>query len=170
MPALKLIEDDIDVPVPVPPLGSLASVANGTAVLVSRQWLVDVNAGRVKPGELSVVLDALEQEQEATAGMVSYRKNVTGLNNTVFISVGYAQHAPRIKVAVDPATHVDPFGKNASVSIGDGRVVAGDLSADVLKDVQGFVELNREALLDYWEKRIDTDELRQRLQPLPGRR
>jgi hypothetical protein len=84
--------------------------------------------------------------------------------------VKFAQHAPRIKVAVDPPTHADPFGKNASVSIGDGHVVAGDLSAGVLEEVQGFIEINREALLDYWEKRIDTDELRQRLHPLPGRR
>jgi hypothetical protein len=43
---------------------------------------------------------------------------------------------------------------------------AGDLSACVRDDAHDFIELNREALLDYWEKRIDTDELRQRLKPL----
>jgi len=53
--------------------------------------------------------------EEAVADMVSYRKNVTGLDNTIFISVKFAQHAPRIKVAVDPPTHIDPFGSSASV-------------------------------------------------------
>jgi hypothetical protein len=111
-----------------------------------------------------------EKQAEMIADMVSYRKNVTGLDNTVFISVKFAQHAPRIKVAVDPPTHIDPFGHSASVSIHDGCVVAGRLPARVRDDVRGFIDLNREALLDYWEKRIDTDELRQRLAPLPKRR
>src|SRR5260370_38195015 len=101
--------------------------------------------------------------------MVSYRRNVTGLENTVFISVKFAQHAPRIKVAVDPPTHVDPFGNNASVSIHDGRVVAGDLSARVLEQVRRFVELNRSVPLDYWDRRIDTGELGRRSNPGPPR-
>ena len=103
--------------------------------------------------------------EEAVADMVSYRKNVTGLDNTIFISVKFPQHAPRIKVAVDPPTHIDPFGSSASVSIHDGSVVAGKLPAHVVEHVREFVALNREALLDYWEKHIDTDELRRRLAP-----
>ena len=100
--------------------------------------------------------------EEIVADMVSFRKNVTGLHNTVFISVKFAQHAPRIKVAIDPPTHIDPFGDNASVAIRDGAVVAGKLPAAVLESVRAFIALNRAALLDYWEKRIDTDELRLR--------
>jgi hypothetical protein len=111
-----------------------------------------------------------EKQAEMIADMVSYRKNVTGLDNTVFISVKFAQHAPRIKVAVDPPTHIDPFGDSAQVTIHDGRVVAGSLSAGVHDDVRRFIDLNREALLDYWEKRIDTDELRQRLTPVSAGR
>jgi hypothetical protein len=111
-----------------------------------------------------------EKQAEMIADMVSYRRNVTGLDNTIFISVKFARHAPRIKVAVDPPTHIDPFGSNAQVTIRDGCVVAGSLSARVRDDVRSFIDLNREALLDYWEKRIDTDELRQRLAPLPERR
>jgi hypothetical protein len=104
--------------------------------------------------------------EEVIADMVSYRKNVTGLDNTIFISVKFPQHAPRIKVAVDPPTHIDPFGSSASVSIHDGSVVAGKLPAHVVESVREFVALNREALLDYWEKHIDTDELRRRLAPV----
>ena len=53
--------------------------------------------------------------------MVPYRKSVTGLDNTVFISVKFPRHDPRINVAIDPPTHVDPAGNNASVTIDDGR-------------------------------------------------
>jgi hypothetical protein len=50
------------------------------------------------------------------------------------------------------------MGNNASVSIDDGRIVAGDLSGQELEQVQRFVDFNRGVLLDYWEKRIDTDQ------------
>jgi hypothetical protein len=105
-------------------------------------------------------------EEELTADMVSFRKNVTGVDNTVFISVKFPGHAPRIKVAVDPPTHIDVFGNNASVAIADGKLLAGKLPSNVQKQVEAFLQLNRDVLIDYWEKRIDTDELRDRLQPL----
>jgi hypothetical protein len=107
--------------------------------------------------------EQLAEEEELTADMVSYRKNVTGLDNTVFISVKFPRHGPRIKVAIDPPTHVDPAGNNASVSIDDGRIVAGNLPARTLDQVRRFIDLNHDVLMDYWEKRIDTDQLRERL-------
>jgi len=95
--------------------------------------------------------------------MVSYRKNVTGVDHTLFISPkGNARHGPRVKVAIAPSDSVDPRSKVASVAL-DGSVVAGDLSRVLLRQVQQFIEENRQVLLDYWEYRIDTDELRQRL-------
>jgi hypothetical protein len=33
------------------------------------------------------------------------------------------------------------------------------LDADVQRQVKAFLDLHREVLLDYWEERIDTDEL-----------
>jgi hypothetical protein len=106
-------------------------------------------------------------EEELTADMVSFRKNVTGVDNTVFISVKFPGHAPRIKVAVDPPTHIDVFGNNASVAIADGKLLAGGkLPSNVQKQVETFLQMNRDVLLDYWEKRIDTAELRDRLLPL----
>jgi hypothetical protein len=110
--------------------------------------------------------EQLAEEEELTADMVSYRKNVTGLDNTVFISVKFPRHGPRIKVAVDPPSHVDPAGNNASVSLDDGRIVAGNLPARTLEQVQRFIDINRDVLMDDWEKRIDTDELRQRLRAI----
>lgn len=99
--------------------------------------------------------------------MVSYRKDVTGVDNTVFISPkGLTQHAPRIKVAIDPPDSINPNSKTASVAIDRGDVVAGEVSSDILEQVRQFIELNRDVLLDYWNYRADTEQLRKRLKPI----
>lgn len=103
-----------------------------------------------------IIYDELEE-------MVSYRKNVTGIDHTIFISPrGNARHAPRIKVAIDPPDSLDPRSKVAVVSI-YGDLVAGKISGGLLLQILNFIDRNREAINDYWEYRIDTDELRQRL-------
>jgi hypothetical protein len=105
------------------------------------------------------VIDDLELEE-----MVSYRKNVTGVDHTLFISPrGNARHGPRVKVAIDPPDSLDPRSVTATVAL-DGILVAGDIAPELLRQVQRFIELNHQALLDYWDYRIDTDQLRQRLQ------
>ncbi|HEY1363656.1 MAG TPA: DUF4160 domain-containing protein [Xanthobacteraceae bacterium] len=96
--------------------------------------------------------------------MVSYRRDVTGVDHTIFISPkGNTRHAPRIKLAIDPPDSLDPRGKTASVAIGDGAVVAGEVPARLLEEVRRFIDANREVLVDYWEYRIDTEALRRRL-------
>jgi hypothetical protein len=103
-------------------------------------------------------------EEELLEEMLSYRKGVTGVENTIFISPkGNTRHAPWIKVALDPPLSVDPRSKTASVAIADRAVVAGELPPELLGEVQRFIDANRDVLLDYWEYRIDTDELRRRL-------
>jgi hypothetical protein len=115
----------------------------------------------------AALADALAEE-ELLEEMVSYRKAVTGVENTIFISPkGNTQHAARIKLAIDPPDAIDPRGETASIAIADGAVAAGKVApAPLLKSVQRFIELNRAALLDYWEYRIDTEELRQRLKSI----
>jgi len=99
--------------------------------------------------------------------MVSYRKNVTGVDHTLFISPrGNARHGPRLKVAIAPSDSIDPRSRVASVALDDGRVVAGDISADLLRQVKQFITQNRQVLMEYWDYRIDTDELRQRLRSI----
>ncbi len=45
--------------------------------------------------------------------MLAYRKNVTGVDNTLFISPKvHARHAARIKVAIDPPHTVNPTSRN----------------------------------------------------------
>jgi hypothetical protein len=109
-------------------------------------------------------------ETELLEEMVSYRKNVTGIDHTVFISPkGRVRHAPRIKVAINPPDSLDPSGDSAAVAISDGAVVAGTVDPALLAQLRQFIELNRQALLDYWEYRTDAAQLQQRLRPIPGR-
>ncbi|SRR5579871_4724319 len=110
--------------------------------------------------------EQLAEEEELTAAMVTYRKRTTGVDNTIFVSAKFPRHSPRIKVAIDPPTDLDRFGNNAAVAIEDGRVLAGELPSRVRKQVLEFLDLNRQALLDYWEQRIDDDELKDRLKPI----
>src|SRR5215831_18356055 len=66
-------------------------------------------------------------ERELVEEMVSYRKDVTGIDHTVFISPkGHTRHGPRIKLAIDPPDTVDPRSKTASIAIKDAAVVAGE--------------------------------------------
>jgi len=106
-------------------------------------------------------------ERELLEEMVSFRKNVTGVDNTVFISPkGFTQHAARIKLAIDPPDSIDPRSETASVAIDSGDIVAGEVAAELLKQVRQFIQLNHDVLLDYWNYRVDTEELRERLKPI----
>ena len=61
--------------------------------------------------------------------VVSYRRAVTGVENTIFISPkGRTRQAARIKLAIDPPTGIDPRGETASIAISDGAVIAGERS------------------------------------------
>jgi hypothetical protein len=103
-------------------------------------------------------------ERELLEEMVSFRKRVTGVDHTIFISPkGFTRHAPRIKLAIDPPDSIDPRGATASIAIESGDVVDGDVPAELLKQVRQFIELNHSVLLDYWDYRADTEELRERL-------
>ena len=105
--------------------------------------------------------------EELLEETVSYRKDVTGVENTIFISPkGNTRHAPRIKIAIDPPLSIDPRTKTASVAIADGTAVAGEVPPWLLDQARRFIDANRDVLLDYWEYRIDTDELRRRLKQI----
>lgn len=109
---------------------------------------------------------SIDMTNEWLASMPTFRKRTTGVDNSIFVSAKFPGHAPRIKVAIDPPTHIDRFGNSASVAIGDGAVLAGKLPRSVLAQVRAWLDLNRDVLIDYWEQRIDDEELRERLQKL----
>ncbi len=119
------------------------------------------------PEPIVTISDELA-EREQLEHMVTYRKNITGVDNTIFISPGLrVRHAPRIKVAIEPPDSINPLSEQASVEISTGRVVAGEVSAALLKQVQKFIQLNRDVLLEYWDARITTDQLQERLKAIP---
>ncbi len=113
---------------------------------------------------LQPIVDISDELEE----MVSYRKDITGVDNTIFISPrGKTRHAPRIKLAIEPSDSINPDTVTASIEVGSGEVVAGKIpTAALRKRVQQFVELNRDVLLDYWHYRIDTAQLQRRLKPV----
>ena len=107
-------------------------------------------------------------ERELLQEMVSYSKRITGVDNTVFISPkGLTRYAPRIKIAIEPPNTFNPTSVTASIAIDSGQVVAGKIpNTELLKQVQQFVQLNRDVLLDYWHYRIDTEQLQERLKAI----
>src|SRR5262249_39327045 len=130
------------------PLAYLKALREGTAPAVP-----DLDSSAV-----AALADAAAEE-EMLGDMATFSPAVTGVHNTIFVSTkAGVRHGPRIKVAIDPPTHFRADGETASVTF-DGDVVAGDVTAAVLKDIRRFIELNREALIAYWEQTIPTDEL-----------
>jgi hypothetical protein len=108
------------------------------------------------------ILMATEHEE-----MASFRKDTTGIENTIFISPrAGAQHAALIKIAIDPPHTLNPRCQSASVAIADGEITEGDVPPPIRKQVQQFIDLNRDALVDYWEYRIDTGQLTRRLRAI----
>jgi hypothetical protein len=117
----------------------------------------------VRPEDIHALADQLAEE-ELLEEMSSYGKRTTGIDNTIWISPkGNTCRGPRLKVAIDPPDAIRPGGRVASISIADGSVVAGDAPAGVLKQARQFIDANRDVLIDYWNYKILTDEMQQRL-------
>jgi len=84
----------------------------------------------------------LTEIEDELQEMVSYQKNVTDISPR-----GHAQHAARVKVAIDPSDSLNPqVARTASVSL-DGNVVAGEIEPSLLRQVRAFIERNREVLV-----------------------
>jgi hypothetical protein len=118
---------------------------------------------------MGVPRETLDEEILAAASprdMASLRSNITGVDNTIFVSVKLLGRAPCIRVAIDPPTHLDPFGNCTVMFIGDGSAVAGTLPARVREQAAQFIALNRQVLLDYWDCRFATAELLQRVRAI----
>lgn len=118
-----------------------------------------------------VIVDADDlAEMELLEEMGSYDKKDTGIDNVVFLSPkGHTRHAARIKVAIDPWDSFDPRGgKTASIAIHDGSVTGESVPRRLYDQLLAFIDLNRETLLDYWDYRISTTAMEERLKPLPA--
>ncbi len=106
-----------------------------------------------------------EQEEDLAGYMVSLRKDITGVDNTVFVSTkGHGRHAARIKIAVDPPDSFNETCKSASMAIHDFGLVGEYVPPRLVEQAKAFIEHNRDVLLGYWNGEFDTSELLKRLE------
>ena len=100
--------------------------------------------------------------------MANLSPGLTGLPMVVWISErGGARHDARVKVSLVHGRRARP-DLTTSVSVRpDVRVVAGPaLDPHDLALVRRWVELNRDALIAYWDGDLLTDEVIARLRPV----
>ena len=111
----------------------------------------------------------LYADDDEAADMVSLREKTTGVENTIFIQTGEgARHAARIKIAVDPPHTLNARSAQASMAIHDYGIVGAYVPPHVVEQAKRFIELNRDALLDYWDAKISTGDLLERLKRPEG--
>jgi NAD(P)H-dependent FMN reductase len=143
----------------------LREMQAGSTVLVP-----DVGVGyALAPTDSDLIPNLLaELDDEEAADMVSLSKDITGIDNVIFVSTKYhGRHAPRIKIAVDPPGKFSATGKNASMAIHDYGVRGEYLPPHVLEQAKQFIERNRDVLVRYWEEETDTPTFIRQLRP-PG--
>jgi hypothetical protein len=111
---------------------------------------------------------SLIEEDEGLFEMVNVRPEISGLPFIVWISEkGGARHDVRIKVS--PGPRVREFSATVSVRP-DVELLAGELSKADLDLVRGWIELNRDTIIKYWNGDIlYTDEALAALRKLPAK-
>jgi Domain of unknown function (DUF4160) len=131
--------------------------------------LTNIGAVLTRLEDVHALADQLAEE-ELLEHMASFRTDATGVDNTIWVSPkGRTRHAARIKVAIDPPDSLNATSQTASVAVHDGSVAEGHIPSHILRQVQEFVRINRGVLMEYWEERIDTRQLDQRLKPIEPR-
>jgi hypothetical protein len=108
-----------------------------------------------------------EPEAEDLFEMANLYPDTTGLPMTVWVSPrGNAQHDVRVKVNMTHGNQMN-IANTAVVAVRPSpRIVAGQLAPADVQLVSRWVSLNTDALVEYWEGRIDTARLIHSLRPL----
>jgi hypothetical protein len=110
-----------------------------------------------------------EPDSDELFEMANLFPRTTGLPMTVWVSPrGNARHDVRVKVNM---THGNQMTISNTAVVGvrpAPHVVTGQLSSSDEQAVFEWVTLNADALVEYWEGRIDTIQLGQALKPLPS--
>jgi hypothetical protein len=96
--------------------------------------------------------------------MANLYPRTTGLPVTVWVSPrGGARHDVRVKAGQTPGDRME-LTDVATVAVRpQPRVIHGQLSAEIERAVLAWTAANTQALVDYWEGRLDTIELGARL-------
>jgi hypothetical protein len=108
-----------------------------------------------------------EEQERDPFELANLSPKVTGLPGVVWVSVrGKAKHDACVMVCRRPGDRM-LANDLAVVDVSpEPRLVAGKLDADCLAAVQHWIKLNNSTLIDYWDYRIDTGDLLERLKPL----
>ena len=96
--------------------------------------------------------------------MANLYPRTTGLPVTVWVSPrGGARHDVRVKVAQGPGDRIE-LSDVATVAVRpQPRVIHGQLSSEIERAVLAWTTANTDALVAYWDGRLDTIELGARL-------
>jgi hypothetical protein len=99
--------------------------------------------------------------------MTNLSPRMTGLPMSVWVSPrGNARHDARIKVNMTHGRQMK-IDNTAVVSVHPApRVIAGRLSSADQRAVAEWIGLNAQAIIDYWDEKLDTDQLLERLRPV----
>jgi hypothetical protein len=100
--------------------------------------------------------------------MTNLSPRMTGLPMSVWVSPrGNVRHDVRIKVNMAHGNQMS-IDNTAIVAVRPSpRVVAGRLDTDDQRAVAGWIGLNLDAIVAYWDSEIDTGEFIERLRKLP---
>lgn len=124
--------------------------------------------GKEIPEQTVASAEIADTEAEDLFEMANLYPDTTGLPMTVWVSPrGAARHDVRVKVNM---THGNQMNIANTAVVGvrpTPRVIAGQLSPTDAQEVCQWVSLNADALVAYWEGRIDTARLIHALKPLP---
>jgi hypothetical protein len=110
-----------------------------------------------------------EPETDELFEMANLFPRTTGLPMTVWVSPrGNARHDVRVKVNM---THGNQMTISNTAVVGvrpTPHVITGQFSSSDEQAIFEWVALNADALVEYWEGRIDTIQLGQALKRLPS--
>jgi hypothetical protein len=126
-------------------------MTSSTRAFVSADLLREFNKHGIKPGDLTAVIEALEEAEAEEEDMVSAWPRDTGLDNAIKIIPGNPRHGPRIKVAITPPDRFVDGGVTATIPFSettiDDPIPQGIVPARVKQQLRDFIDLNRALLL-----------------------
>ncbi|HWB50129.1 MAG TPA: hypothetical protein VG651_13545 [Stellaceae bacterium] len=121
-----------------------------------------MRSGNLASGPIEAV------EAEDIFAMTNLSPRMTGLPMSIWASPrSNARHDARVKVNMTHGRQMN-IDNTAVVAIRPSpRVVAGRLNADDLRLVTEWISLNFQAIIDYWDEKLDTDQFLEQLKRLP---
>ena len=124
--------------------------------------------GKEIPEQTVASAEIADTEAEDLFEMANLYPDTTGLPMTVWVSPrGAARHDVRVKVNMTHGNQMN-IANTAVVGVRPMPcVISGQLSPADAQAVYQWVTLNANALVAYWEGRIDTAQMIHALEPLP---